>query len=73
MSQPPKIFPVEEEQLKKAIDPHDLLVFLSLVKAIVADEGSFDILDDLSDPKDKEGSLGNLQLSCPDEVPNLAP
>jgi hypothetical protein len=67
------VFPVEKEQLKKVIDPHNLLVFLPLVKAIVADEGSFDILDDLGDPEDKEGSLGNLQLSCPDEVPNLVP
>jgi hypothetical protein len=42
-------FPVIEKHLKKCIDPHDLLVSLPRIKAVVSDEGSLDILGGMSD------------------------
>jgi hypothetical protein len=43
------VFPVEEKYLKKGINPHDFLKSISRIKAVVADEGSLDILKDISD------------------------
>ncbi len=43
------VFPVEEKHLKKDINPHDLFKSFSRIKAVLADEGSLNILKDISD------------------------
>jgi len=42
------VFPVEKKHLKKDINPHNLFKSFSRIKAVVADESSFDILRDIS-------------------------
>ena len=43
------IFPIKEKYLKKDINSYNLLKSLSRIKAVLADEGFFNILKEISD------------------------
>lgn len=46
------VFSIEIKDLKKTVNPHNLFVLFPRIEAVVGNEGCFNVLKGLSDPKD---------------------